>query len=82
MAEGALPFDDDHVGIFALERGDDLVLDLGGTVLRHQGVEGDAVFPAMNDRRLPRTDQYGANAMVVQRTNHQGRGGATKNGGP
>jgi len=76
VAERPLTFDHDDVGVLPLERGDDLVLDLAGTELGHEGVQRDAVLAALHDRGLTGADQDGLDTPVVQRAHKQGRGGA------
>jgi hypothetical protein len=76
VAQRALSLDDDDVRVLALERRDDLGLDLARAELGNECVQGDAVLATQHDRGLARADEDGPDSSLVQGADEQGGGGA------
>ena len=76
MAQRALPLDDDHVGVLALEGLHDGGLHLARAELARDGVERHAVAGALDEPGLPGADQDRLDAALVERPREDRRGGA------
>ena len=74
MAQRALPLDDDHIRVFALERLENGSFHLTGAELRRDGIESNAVAGALNQSGLAGADHHRFHTAIVEGT-CQNRGG-------